>query len=332
MKEKVLDTIRKYKLIQNGDKLVLGVSGGPDSLCMLFIFNEICQSRELGVDFDFVVAHVNHKIREDADDDAKFVKDVCKKLGIEFYEKSIDVLDFAHNKKMGTEEAGREIRYDFFDEVMQKVGANKVAIAHHKNDKVETIFMNLLRGSGISGLRGIEPIKENRYIRPLIECERSEIEQYCNDNNLQPRMDSTNLDNTYTRNKIRNVLIPYIQREFNPNIIQTIERLSELIQEEDEYLQKQTQKIFTEILIQEDLPILIKLDLKKFNLQDKVIKSRLLRYTIMRLLGNIQGIGKIHMDDMIKLCENNIGNKFLVPNKNLKVLVKNGQITFFSQK
>ena len=332
MKEKVLNTIEKYNLIENGDKLVLGVSGGPDSLAMLIILDEIRRNRELNIDFEIVVAHINHQIRDDANDDAKFVKDVCKNLQVDFYEKSIDVLNFAHNNKIGTEEAGREIRYNFFDEVLNKVGANKIAIAHHKNDKVETIFMNLLRGSGVSGLRGIEPIKDNKFIRPLIECQREEIELYCETQNLNPRMDSTNLDNTYTRNKIRNVLIPYIKKEFNPNIIDTIVRLSDVIQEEDYYLQRQTAKIYKEILLQEDLPDSIKLDLKKFNLQDKVIKSRLLRYTIMRLLGNVQGIGKIHMDDMIKLCENNIGNKFLVPNKKLKVLVKNGQITFLNQK
>lgn len=332
MKEKVLNTIEKYNLIENGDKLVLGVSGGPDSLAMLIILDEIRRNRELNIDFEIVVAHINHQIRDDANDDAKFVKDVCKNLQVDFYEKSIDVLNFAHNNKIGTEEAGREIRYNFFDEVLNKVGANKIAIAHHKNDKVETIFMNLLRGSGVSGLRGIEPIKDNKFIRPLIECQREEIELYCETQNLNPRMDSTNLDNTYTRNKIRNVLIPYIKKEFNPNIIDTIVRLSDVIQEEDDYLQRQTAKIYKEILLQEDLPDSIKLDLKKFNLQDKVIKSRLLRYTIMRLLGNVQGIGKIHMDDMIKLCENNIGNKFLVPNKKLKVLVKNGQITFLNQK
>ena len=331
MKEKVLKTIKKYNLIENGDKLVLGVSGGPDSICMLNILNDIKNDRNLHMKFDIIVAHVNHLIREEAIDDQKFVEDFCKKINIPFYSKSIDVQKIANNNKIGTEEAGRNARYDFFDEILKKTGANKIAIAHNKNDKVETMIMNILRGSGVSGLKGIEPIKGNKYIRPLIECERFEIEQYCKDNNIEARIDRTNFENIYTRNKIRNVIIPYIKKEFNPNIIETMDRLSALVKEEDEYLEKTVENKYKELIIEESQKEFV-MDLKGFNKEEKVIKSRLLLYTISRLLGTTKGIEKIHIEDVIKLCEKNIGNKYLTPNKDIKILVKTNKIYFINKK
>ena len=331
MKEKVIETIKKYKLIENGDKLVLGVSGGPDSISMLKILNDIRNDKKTQIEFDIIVAHINHMIRKEAKEDEKYVQKFCEKIDIQFYSKSIDVQKIANNNKIGTEEAGRKARYEFFNEVLNNTNSNKIAIAHNKNDKVETIIMNILRGSGITGLKGIEPIKNNKYIRPLIECERYEIEQYCKQNNIEARIDKTNFENIYTRNKIRNIVIPYIKEEFNPNINQTIIRLSDLVKEENEYLEKTVKNKYKELIIEEQKKEII-MNLKEFNKQDKVIKSRLLLYTISRLLGSTNGIEKIHIEDIIKLCSNNIGNKYLTPNKNIKVLVKNNKIHFINQK
>ena len=327
MIEKVIETIKKYNLIEDGDKIILAVSGGPDSISMLDILYKIQQNEK--INFKIVVAHVNHMIREEAMEDAIYVKNFCKKRNIEFYLKSIDVKKIANNNKIGTEEAGRKERYKFFDELAKKINANKIAIAHNKNDNVETVFMHILRGTGINGLKGIEP-KRGMYIRPLIECERKEIEEYCEENNLEPRIDKTNFENIYTRNKIRNVVIPYVQKEFNQNIIQTIDRLSKLVIEEEEYMDKQVKKVFNDLLLFEDEKE-IQIDLKKFNNLEKVIKSRLILYTITRIFGSSEGIEKIHIEDIIKLCSNNIGNKFLTPNKNIKILVKNHKIYFLSQ-
>ena len=165
---KVIRTIQKYKLIKPGDKLVVGVSGGPDSICLLDVLSKIQkQSGERGTfsskqeqgchngtsplaTFDFVVAHVNHMIREEAKEDEEYVKKFCKKNDIDFYSKSIDVQKIANNNKIGTEEAGRNERYKFFDEILNKTNSNKIAIAHNKNDNAETVIMNILRGSGIT--------------------------------------------------------------------------------------------------------------------------------------------------------------------------------------
>ena len=330
MKEKVLETIKKYNLIKDGDRLVLGVSGGPDSIAMLNILNDIKNDKIQHMNFDIIVAHVNHMIREEAIEDQKFVENFCKKIGVTFYAKSIDVQKIANNKKIGTEEAGRNARYEFFDEILEKENANKIAIAHNKNDKIETIIMNMLRGSGIAGLKGIEPIKNNKYIRPLIECERFEIEEYCAQNGIEPRIDRTNFENVYTRNKVRNIVIPFIKKEFNPNIIQTMDRLSDLVKEEDEYLENVVEEKYKEYVQQEEKKQIV-MDLKGFNKQEKVIKSRLLLYTISRLFGTTKGIEKIHIEDIIKLCEKNIGNKYLTPNKNIKVLVKKKKINLKNQ-
>ena len=328
MNQKVLETIRKYNLIEDGDKIVLGVSGGPDSICMLDNLREV--KEEQIIEFEIYVAHINHMIREEAIDDEKYVQEYCKKYNIECFVKRADVQKIASEKKIGTEEAGRKVRYDFFEEVLQKTESNKIAIAHNKNDKIETIIMHLLRGSGLSGLKGIEPIRDNKYIRPLLECERTEIEQYCEDKKLNPRIDKTNFENEYTRNKIRNIVIPYIKKEFNPNIIQTLSRLSDLAADESNYIELQTQKTFEKILIAKEKEQ-ITLNLKEFNKQDKVIKNRLILYTTKELMGSTQGIEKIHIEDIIKLCQNNVGNKFLTPNKNLKVLVKDKKIFFIRQ-
>ena len=327
MEEKVLRTIKKFNLIEDRDKIVLAVSGGPDSISMLNILNNF--KKEKILNFDFCVAHVNHMIRKEAKEDEMFVKAYCEKNDISFYSKSIDVKKLANNNKIGTEEAGRNARYEFFDEILRKTNSDRIAIAHNKNDKAETIIMNILRGSGISGLKGIEA-KRGKYIRPLIECERFEIEKYCEEKNLKPRIDKTNFENIYTRNKIRNVVIPYIEKEFNPNIIETLNRLSEVVSDEENYIEKVVLNKFKEILINARENEIV-LDLKEFNNEEKVIKSRIVLYTITRLFGTSKEIAKVHIEDIIKLCSNNIGNKYLTPNKNIKVLVKDHNIYFIKE-
>lgn len=326
LQDKVLKTIQKYNLIQNGDSIVIGVSGGPDSMTLLNVLINLKQKLEIS---KIVVATVNHMIREEAEEETKFVENFCESHGIEFYLKKVDVQEEAKSKKISTELAGRNARYDFFEEVLKKTGSNKIATAHNSNDNAETVLMNLLRGSGVSGLKGIEKIRDGKFIRPIIECKRSEIEQYCLENKLNPRYDKTNNENTYTRNKIRNMLIPYIEENFNPNIVDSLNRLSTIATKEDEYIHKIVENSFKDIVITADISKKeIILDLKKFNELDEVIKSRLILYTISEILGTSQGIEKIHIEDIIKLCGNNIGNKYLMPNKNIKIFVKKGKIFF----
>ena len=327
LKTKVIQTIQKNHLIETGDKVIIGVSGGPDSICLLHILNEIKEI--LGI--TLYVAHVNHKIRKNANLDEQYVQEFCKKINIPFFAKQIDVQKIAKQNKIGLEEAGRKERYDFFEEVFEKTKANKIATAHTANDNAETVIMHFIRGTGLNGLKGIEKTRQNKYIRPLIECTREEVEEYCEKNNLNPRIDETNEENIYTRNKIRNICIPYIKNEFNQNIVKTINRLAEIVTEEDEYLQNQTEKIYHELCEKENKTLVV-LNLKKFNQEHLVIKRRILLYTINKVLGNTNGIEKKNIEDVLRLCKRNIGNKYLYPNKNIKIAIQNKKIFFTREK
>lgn len=329
LEEKVLDTIKKYHLIEEGEKVVVGVSGGPDSICLINTLFNIKSDKKLNC--ELVVVHINHLIREEARDDEEFVKKYCEDKKIPFFSKRIDVLTLANNKKIGTEEAGREARYTFYKEVLDKVKADKIATAHTKCDNAETVLMNIIRGTGTSGLKGITAKRDNIYIKPLIEISREEIEKYCETESLNPRFDKTNNENIYTRNKVRNILIPLIQKEFNPNIIDTLDRLSNLAMLENDYFREITEITFNKILIKEEKGEII-LNLKEFNKQHEAIKSRIIILGIKKLLGTNNGIEQIHIKDIIKLCENNIGNKYLTPNKNIKITVNKGKMYFFVTK
>ena len=324
LEEKVLNTINKYNMIQSGDGIVIGVSGGPDSMTLLNILNNLKEK----LNIKLYVAHINHSIREEADAETEYVKEFCKKIDVEFFAKKVKVEEIAKELKIGTEEAGRNIRYEFFEEVAHKVGANKIATAHNLNDNAETVLMNIMRGTSVSGLKGIDKVRDGKYIRPIIECSRAEIEDYCKEKNLNPRYDKSNNENIYTRNKIRNLLIPFLQKEFNPNIVEGINRLSQIAIEEEQFINKVVEKEYEKLQIAVDNNII--LNLKEFNKLDYVIKSKLILYTISKVYGKTSGIEKKHIDDIIKLCDNNIGNKYLTPQKGIKIYVEKGKIFFLS--
>ena len=349
LEEKVLKTIQRYNMLEDGDEVVIGVSGGPDSMTLLNILNNLKEK----LNINLYVAHINHMIRKEADEETEYVKDFCAKINVEFFAKKIRVEEEAKKQKIGTEEAGRNIRYKFLEEVAKKVGANKIATAHNSNDNAETVLMNIIRGTSVSGLKGIDKVRDGKFIRPIIECSRDEIEEYCKEQNLNPKYDKTNDENIYTRNKIRNMLIPFLKKEFNPNIVDGINRLSQIATEEEQFINKTVEKEYERLKIsannsekilqsrtdlnqKENNKILMQniekvnksivLDLKEFNKLDYVIKSKLILYTISKVYGSTNGIEKIHIDDIIKLCSNNIGNKYLTPKAGIKVYVRKGKI------
>lgn len=333
LKEKVIETIKKHNLINAGDRIVCGVSGGPDSISMLNILKELKEEKVF--EFDIFVAHINHGLRENAKIDEKYVTQYCENNGIECFVLNTNIKKRAEKEKRGLEETGRIVRYEFFDKILNSTNSNKIAIAHNSNDNVETIIMNIIRGAGLSGLKGIEA-KSGIYIRPLIESEREEIERYCEDKKLNPRHDESNDENIYTRNKIRNIAIPYIKKELNPNFLETITRLSDIAKDDLNYLDFQTENAFFDMCLEEknitenvynwEKEATIILDLRKFNKENKAIQKRVILYSINKIFGTTKGIEKIHIEDIIKLCNNNIGNKFLTPNKKTKIVIKNKKI------
>lgn len=325
----VLNTINKHKLIKENDKVVVGVSGGPDSICLLHVLNNIKSM----LNFEIVVAHINHQIRAEADEETEYVKEFCDKLNVKCFVRKIDVIKKAENEKIGTEEAGRYARYEFFEEVLKQENANKIATAHNANDNAETVLMNIFRGTSTAGLKGIEPIRDEKFIRPLIECNRNDIENYCETNNLQPRIDKSNFENIYTRNKIRNILIPQIKKDFNSNIIEALNKLSCIAREENSFVDSYIENVINEKLIINDLEIDngVVINLKEFNKLDNYIKSRAVLSLIQKVLGTTQGIEKKHVDDIVLMCAKNIGNKYLKPNKHIKVMVNGGKVYFTTE-
>ena len=324
LEDKILNTIKEYNLIEPGDTVLVAVSGGPDSMCLL---NSLYNLKDKLQIKEIAVSHVNHMLREEAEEETQYVKEFCKGKNIEFFVKYVDIKRISANHKIGEEEAGRKERYLFFEAVAKKINANKIAIAHNYNDNAETILMHLMRGAGISGLAGIKPFRDGKYIRPIIKCSREEIEQYCEEQNLNPKYDKSNENNLYTRNRIRNKLIPYIKEDFNPNIVDTLNRLSSLVTQEEEYIEKVVTQEYENACIKEE-DKKIEIDAHKFNILDKYIKSRLILYIVKKLFGSSKGIENIHVEDIIKLCDKNVGNKYLTPNKNIKVFIKSGVVSF----
>lgn len=324
LEEKILETIKKYNLLQEKDTVIVAVSGGPDSMCLLNSLVNLKEKLKLN---KIAVAHVNHMLREEAQEETEYVKKYCENKNIEIYIRYANIKEISENNKISEETAGREERYKFFEEIATKINANKIAIAHNLNDNAETVLMHFIRGTGINGLTGIKPYRDGKYIRPLIECDRKEIEEYCKEKNLNPKYDKSNLDNNYTRNKIRNLLIPELKENYNPNIISGINKLSRIVLKEEEYINKILLETYNEILLQREANK-ITINLRKFNKLDEYIKERLIIYIIAKLFGDARGIENIHVFDIVKLCEKNVGNKYLTPNKNLKIFVKSGEVSY----
>lgn len=219
----------RHNMLNRGDKIVVGLSGGADSVALTHSLKELgCK---------LVACHINHCLRgEESDRDEAFVKGFCKELSIPVKVVTADVLGYADEHGMTVEEAGRKIRYAAFEETRKEFNAQKIATAHTLSDNLETLLLNLTRGSGLNGLCGIPPVRGN-IIRPLIYSTRAEVEEYCLQNNLSFVTDSTNLNSDYTRNKIRNKIIP-ILKEINPSVEQAAARTADILRDDSRFLDK----------------------------------------------------------------------------------------------
>ena len=234
MKQKILRTIKEHDLLKEEMHIVLGLSGGPDSVCLFDVLHRLSEEMK----WTLHAVHVNHMFRPgDAEKDQLYVETMCENRGVDCFVVVRDCNELAERLGRTSEEAGRIARYEAFSQCAQKlleggVAKDKIAItvAHNADDNAETLLFRIMRGTGIDGLAGIpyERYTEEgfRVVRPLLDVKRSDIERYCAENNLNPCIDKTNAQNLYTRNKIRNLLIPYIEENFNENIIETVNRIS----------------------------------------------------------------------------------------------------------
>lgn len=320
--DKVLSTINKHNLIQKGDKIVLGLSGGPDSVCLLHVLNRLKKDFNI----EIYAAHLNHQIRGiEAQKDALYVSKLCEDMGIIFFVKSINVPKYCENEGLSLEEGARKLRYEMFYEIKDKIKANKIAIGHNLNDQTETVMMRIMRGTGLKGLKGIDYIRDNCIIRPILDVERNEIEEYCEAYNLNPRIDKTNLENIYTRNKIRLDLLPYMKDNFNSNVIESIVRMSNSLKSDNDYIEKEAEAKFREVSNIKEKGF-VEINLDDFVCLHDAIKVRVLRNSIKHILGDTNFVDQRHIEDIMSLEDNSKVNKMLTLPRNIFVYRKKDSI------
>ncbi|MBQ8827814.1 MAG: tRNA lysidine(34) synthetase TilS [Clostridia bacterium] len=279
-------TIKEYDMIPDGSTVIAGVSGGADSVCLLLL---LCEYR-VNHRFNLVAAHFNHKLRgAEADGDEKFTRDLCETLKVTYVGGEGDVAAFASGHGMGTEEAARIMRYNFFSETAKKYpGDIKIAVAHNQNDRAETILHNIARGTSIEGLKGISPVRGN-IIRPLLNITRAETEYICNEYGVLFRIDSTNSDCKYKRNRIRGNVIPYIEHQLGADFVKNMLRMSDLASEDNRYIKSMTEKAYgamvRETQYKKRKSNKIEINVSPFEKEEKVIQARIVRMAISSIKG-----------------------------------------------
>ncbi len=322
--EQFLKTIEKYKMINKGDTIVIGLSGGCDSVSLftlLYTFKEQLQ-------INLVAVHINHQIRNESILDENFCVELCKSYGVPLHVYNIDVETIAREQKLSSEEAGRLERYKAFnnhcvDETF------KIAIAHNKNDVAETFLMRLFRGSGVQGLKAIPPTRDN-IIRPILEIERKDLELYLQETNQPFCIDETNFLPIYTRNKVRLSLLPEIQNTYNSNIVSTLYDTSKILEEEDDFVQSIVVEKFSELssfsttIHNEEV---LTLDLNKLVKLHSYLQKLIILKSISHFIEHNKNVSKKHINSILELL-NTTGNKTLNLPNNLVVTKSYSLLTF----
>jgi tRNA(Ile)-lysidine synthase len=304
IEHKVEKFIRKYNLIQSGDNLVVGVSGGADSMMLLhFLYTH---QEYYGIKLK--AAHVHHGMREEAEQDALFVKDTCDAWHIPYFRHDCNVKELAKQNSVSEEEAGRTERYNFF--IFLSNGSGKIVTAHTMSDQAETLVMRFFRGTDVNGLGGIPP-KRGNIIRPILCLKRAEVEAYCSYNKISYRDDHTNFMPIYTRNKIRLECIPYIEQNINPNIVSLLGEHSHLYRESEDFLKMHTQEIFQKCAAVSGR--VIKFDIAAFESYHKYIQKRLILLGIEVLNGTVKDITLIHLENAAALSGFQSGKRICLP-------------------
>ncbi|MDI3547992.1 MAG: tRNA(Ile)-lysidine synthase [Halanaerobiales bacterium] len=318
--------IDEKNLVKSGDSILLGVSGGPDSLAMLDLFSRIKNKLKLKL----VVFHLNHKFRREAGQEATFVSRTAERYQLKAIIEEYDVPGYIEEKGLSPEEAAREIRFQLLFKWAGKLKINKIALAHNRDDLVETIFLNLVRGTGLKGLTGIDPLTEINnleIIHPLLDISRKDIEKYCHIRGLQPRYDPTNEETLYTRNKIRHKVIPYLEKEINPGLKEVIARMAEIIREEDCFLRELAKRNLEEVLIEKRGNKIV-LSLSGLKEIPRVIRRRIFRMVISTLKGDHVDLYSYHYQAIDDLILTGSTGKMIDLKDNLKVKRLYDQLIF----
>jgi len=303
----VLTTISEYRMIEYGDAVLVGVSGGPDSVALLYILHHLTNhfSLRLGV------AHYNHGLRgDDAHRDEQFVATLADRLDLPFYSERGLAGTRAHTRRMSPEEAARELRYTFLYRVLEKGGFDRIAVGHHGDDNAELVLMFLLRGSGPLGISGIPPVRDACLIRPLIHLSRSEILKFLEDRKIFFVTDHTNTDLCYLRNRIRHDLMPRLNKRFNPETGRTLNRLSKIVRDEESWMEETLSPLYEMSVISEDRECVV-MDAEFISRLHVAAQRRLLRRAVAGVKGDLRRITFQHIEAAVRLLAHKKGERML---------------------
>lgn len=318
--EEVKSFILNNNLVKKGEIIGIGVSGGLDSMALLYMMNDIAYE----LDIQIVAVHINHCIREESIYEEEFVEQKCKEIGVRFYKFRIDAPKISQEKNLSLETAAREGRYMVFDALITKGVVDKIALAHHLDDQAETLLMHLFRGAGMTGAKGMAPIRDNKYIRPLLEFSKKQLEDYVNVNSIEHVEDESNFDVTYNRNFIRNVVMKEVVKRW-PNAVSALANFSKNLVEDDSFIYSQ---------IREDAVIrdnnLVQIPCSCFLYHNSVVTRTI--FKALSTLGIKQDIERKHIAMVKDLALNGEnGKKIKLPNQ-IMVSKEYDYITIYSSK
>jgi tRNA(Ile)-lysidine synthase len=311
---RVFDYIIDHKLVSRGEKLVVAVSGGPDSICLLYILLELRE--QLGISLH--VAHLDHRLRgADSAADAVYVTRLARRLGLPATVESSDVDAYRKERRLSLEEAAREVRYSFLARVAISVGAARVGVGHTADDHIETVLMHLLRGSGARGLRGLLPVSRWRsegldltVIRPLLEMTRAETAAYCRARRLKPRIDASNLSAELFRNRVRHFLVPEL-RKYNPRVDEALRRTAAIAADDLAFMEREVGRLWPGIVTERNGALII--DKKGLIALPPALKRYLLRRGVETAVGSLKDIEAGHIEDLLEALEKPSGRVIVLP-------------------
>lgn len=324
----VFETISQFGMIQKKDAVLAGVSGGPDSVALVRVLVYLTA----GLDLTLGIAHLNHNLRaEESQRDETFVRKLSEELGLPFFSKTMDIRRLAKQGHLSIEEAGRNARYAFFEKTADTQGFTKIATGHNQDDNAEQVLMNLLRGSGPKGLTGIPPVRENRFIRPLILMPKSRILNFLKGKNHPFVLDSSNTDESYLRNKIRHNLIPLLEQTFNPEIKSSLDRLSHILRQEEDFLTDQATQVFNLCTIEQNTTYnarIVALSIPNLIKHHPALVNRVLRLAIARVKKDLRRITLNHIQDILTFMDRSKSGKSLDLPGQIRVYRTREQLVF----
>ena len=322
MIDKIKAFCRQKELLYQGDRILLGLSGGADSTCLFLVLLELAREWNLAL----IPVHINHNLRgEAAKEDENFCKALCRKYGLELLVVSVEVEELVKLNGWTVEEAGRNARYEAFTQLAKEYSCNKIAVAHHKNDQAETVLFQLFRGSRIKGLSGMSA-KNGEIIRPLLCMTREEIEKYLYKKNQTYCIDSTNFEEEYTRNLIRGKIIP-VAKEIQPRAIEHIVETADYLQRVELYLEYQTQKLYKQTVKEKDGVILSITELLK---ADSLLAERVVYKALCQAIGQKKDITAIYVQQCMDLMKKQTGKEIHLPKG--KIAKRNYEEIFIGKK